>query len=122
MVAGQNPVRGLAGNEGKVGDGHGETEHYLPVVLVRPERVGWGLAEGAVAHRQWQAAAAALRRAGDGMARPESTSGRRGFRSGGRLGLLWRGRGRSAWRSWRRRQWWRGGSLGASAGMRNIWI
>ena len=88
MVAGQNPARGLAGSEGKVGEEHGETEHYLSVVLVRPERVGWGLAEGAVARRQWQAAAAAaaLRRAGGGVARPESTSGRRGFRSGVGLG------------------------------------
>ena len=26
----------------KVGEENGEAEHYLPVVLVRPERVGWG--------------------------------------------------------------------------------
>ena len=52
MVAGQNPERGLAGGEGKVGEEHWEAEHYLQVVLVRSERVGWDLRKEAVARRQ----------------------------------------------------------------------
>ena len=86
---------------------------------------GWmGLTEGAVARRRWWAAVVALWRAGEarGVARPESTSGRKGFRSGVNLGCCGEEEGG-------RRGGPRGGgnggegeAWGASAGMRNIWI
>jgi hypothetical protein len=77
LGSGQIPATGFAGGEGQGGE-HEGISGYPPVVLGGLEVAGGGLSTGARDGGRREAAAAALRRPGEGGAGLERCSGGRG--------------------------------------------
>ena len=104
-MAGRNPVWGLTGGVGEVGEKLHGVERNPWIASVGAGTAGGGGAMEQQLPRRGYAAPAALRRGRSGEDRPERTSGRWRTDSEGSRGWRMAGGGGSTAARWRRRSW-----------------